>query len=326
MTNQDKIVIYKKEDGSLSLNVKLEKETVWLNAHQIAGLFEVDRTSIVKHIKNIYNSNELSQKSTCEKIAQVARDERIRKMNLYNLDVIISVGYRVNSTKATKFRIWANKILKDYLIKGYALNQKRLQQTSLEEFENSIQLIKRAMKSKKLNSDEQDGLLKVITDYADSWLLLQKYDENKFRKIKTKKAKYKLDYQKALKNIIVIKKDLIKKKEASELFGKERESSLEGILKTLSQTFNKKELYPGIGEKAAHLLYFIIKDHPFIDGNKRIGSFLFILFLSQNNYLFNSQGERKFNNNALVALALLVAQSDPKQKELMINLIINLIK
>jgi len=323
--NKGEIIIYKTK-GKISLYVKLEKETIWLNQKQISELFSKNIRTINEHIKNIFKSDELEKKQTIRKFRIVQKEGKKlveRKIDFYNLDMIIAVGYRVNSKRATQFRIWATKVLKDHIIKGFTINQKRLKETSLKEFEQAVFLIKKTIESKKLNTKEAKGLLKVITDYANAWILLHKYDEGKLRIEKTTKIKQTIDYEEASKIILELKNNLIKKKQASDLFGTDTKNGLQGILRTINQTFDKKELYPSIEEKSAHLLYFIIKDHVFTDGNKRIGSFLFIVFLAKNSYLFNKKGEKKFNDNALVALALLIAQSNPKEKDTMIKLIIN---
>ncbi|MEK9147721.1 MAG: RhuM family protein [Patescibacteria group bacterium] len=323
--NKGEIAIYTSRDGKTSLKVKLENETVWLNAHQIADLFNINRTGVVKHIKNVYKVKELDKKSTCAKIAQVAPDGKLRQMDFYNLDIIISVGYRINSNYATQFRIWASSVLKNYLIHGFSLNKKRLEEQGLSEFEQAVGLIKRTIETKELTSSEAKGLLKVITDYSNSWLLFYKYDKGKLDiPVKKSVSKYKITPEDSLKAIEVLKQDLISKGEASNLFGVEREkNSISGIIGNVYQNFKGKDFYESIEEKAAHLLYFIIKDHALIDGNKRVGSFLFIVFLAKNNFLLKKNGERKINDNMLVALALLIAKSDTKQKDLMIKLIIN---
>jgi death-on-curing family protein len=251
-----------------------------------------------------------------------------RVVDMYNLDMIIAVGYRVNSKRATDFRIWATKTLKNYITSGYILNQKRIKElkdNELNEFKEAVGLIKKTIETKQISSDETKGLLQVITDYANTWATLQQYDEDKLQTQKTAKVKNILDYNVSHEAISTLKDNLIKKKEASDLFGRERDEALKGILGNINQSFGGKELYSSIEEKASHLLYFIIKNHPFTDGNKRIGSLLFILFLARNKYLFNKKGEKKFSDNALVALALLVAESDPKQKSIIIKLIINFI-
>jgi len=323
------IVIYKTKDGKAKLEVNFREETVWLDAHQMAELFGVDRTGIVRHIANVYKNGELDRKSTCAKIAQVAEDGKIRQMDTYNLDAIISVGYRVNSSCATQFRVWATKVLKDYLLKGFTLNEKRLKKqktTKLRELESAIALLQGAIRNRDLNKIEAEGLLKVITDYANSWILLQKYDEGKLAiQKKASRFHWELNYKEAKKAIAELKSNLVKNKNATEIFGQERGRGLDAIIGNLNQSFGGKKLYSSVAEKAAHLLYFVIKDHPFVDGNKRSASFLFILFLSKNNSLLNKKGERKINDNALVALALLVAQSASKEKSTMVALVTNLL-
>jgi death-on-curing family protein len=246
-----------------------------------------------------------------------------RNIEYYNLDVIISVGYRVNSKKATKFRQWATKVLKDYILKGYALNQKRLEQ-NFNEFKREIELLQRAIKQN-LNEIEAKGFLDIIAKYAKSWILLNQFDENRLEIPKGKETKFILDYDEAVREIEKLKKELISKKEATGLFGQERENSFKGIIRNIYQTFGGVDLLPTIEEKAANLFYYIVKDHPFVDGNKRIGAFMFVLFLSKNNYLYDENGELKINSNALVSLALLIAHSNPNEKDLIIKLIMNLI-
>ncbi len=319
------IVIYKSAKGP-EIRVKLEKDTVWLDAHLMAKLFGVDRTVIVKHIKNIYKSKELNEKSTCAKIAQVAADGKVRKMNFYNLDMIISVGYRVNSKEATKFRIWATRILKQYLVKGYALNEKRLLQlqSRFKELQNAISFLQSKSKNRLLKGQEQE-ILDLLANYSKTLRLLEQYDKRKIKLIKKGKPRFILKYKEAMEIIKEIKKDLISKKKASNLFGQEIGEKFKAILGNIYQTFNKKELYPSVEEKAAHLLYFTVKDHPFVDGNKRIASFLFIYFLNKNNFLYKESGERKINDNALTALTLLIAVSNPKDKNILIKIITNLL-
>jgi prophage maintenance system killer protein len=302
---------------------------VWLTQKQIGQLFGIERSVITKHLNNVFKSRELNKNSVCAFFAHTAEDGKIYKTQFYNLDAVISVGYRANSRRATEFRIWATNTLREYLIKGYTINEKRLKEQKelkLAELEKVINLFQSARQSKLLDQSEADGLLQVITEYANSWILLQKYDETNIAlKKTTAKEKSILDYAKATGAIVQLKNNLLKQKEATEIFGQERSHGLEAILGNLNQSFSGKALYPSIEQKAAHLLYFVIKDHPFVDGNKRIGSFLFIAYLAQNKYLLNKKGEKKINDNALVALALLVAQSNPKEKELMIALISNLL-
>ncbi len=319
------IIIYKTPNGP-EIQVKLEKDTIWLDAHLIGKVFDVNRPAIVKHINNIYKAGELDKKSTCSILEQVAADGKIRKMNLYNLDMIISVGYRVNSKRATQFRIWATKVLKQHIFHGYTINQRRLLEAreKFKELQRTIAFLQEKSQKELLFGQERE-ILNLLSSYAKALTLLEEYDKGKIRKIKGIKAKYVLRYEEVEKIRDYIKKELIIKKEASALFGQELSGSFKGIIRGLYQTFNKKELYPTIEDKTAHLIYFIIKDHPFTDGNKRIGSFLFIYFLDKNDYLYRSIGEKKINDNALVALSLLIAESNPKEKETMIKIIKNLI-
>jgi len=324
--NKGSIVIYRAKGGQTDIKVKLEQETVWLDAHQMAKIFGVQRPAIIKHIQNIYKARELQEDLTCSILEQVAADGRTRKMNLYNLDMIISVGYRINSKESTKFRIWATNVLRNYLVQGYAINQKRLleQVVKFKELQNTIKFIKDKAKYPELK-DEAEELFGILDNYANSLTLLHEYDKGKLKKIKKKKSKFILNYEDINKAIKEVKEQLIKKKEASPLFGREVENKFQGIINSIYQTFSQKELYYSVEEKAANLLYLIIKNHPFTDGNKRIGALLFVYFLEMNNYLWRKDNTRKINDSALVALALLVATSDPKEKEVMIKIITNLI-
>ncbi|MDA3872019.1 MAG: virulence protein RhuM/Fic/DOC family protein [Candidatus Marinimicrobia bacterium] len=288
--SKGKIVIYKSEDGKTKMEVKLKEESVWLNLIQMKNLFHRDKSVISRHINNIYKRKELKEESTVANFATVQNEGgRIVKRNIshYNLDMIISVGYRVNSIQGTNFRIWATKIIKEHIIKGFTINQKRIKEKGLNELEQVVKLIKRTYGKKALTGDEAHGLLKVITEYSRTWILLQRYDEKQLDiNAKSENIKYSLNYSKAIKAISKLKEKLIINKEASDIFGRESGDELKGILGNINQTFNAKELYPSIEEKAAHLLYFIIKDHPFVDGNKRIASLLFILYLVGNEYLY----------------------------------------
>jgi len=322
------IIIYKSKDGP-TLEVRLEEESVWLSQNQVASLFNVKKAAISKHIKNIFNSGELKEETTVSKMetVQIEGSRRItRELTYYNLDMIISVGYRVNSQQATQFRIWATKTLKNHLIKGYTINEKRLQsaQKNLLELTETIEYLKEKSKHELLAGQEQE-ILSLLSYYSKSLSLLEQFDKDKLHLKKQEKEKYEINYEDASKVIKKIKEDLVAKKEASQLFGQENGNQFKAILKNIYQTFGGNDLYPSLEEKAAHLLYFIIKDHPFNDGNKRIGSFLFVYYLNRNNFLYKKSGEKKINDNALTALALLIAISDPKEKDKMIKIITNLI-
>ena len=324
--NKGELLIYRPKSGEVEIKVKLEKETIWLDAHQVARIFDVNRPAIVKHINKIYRTLELDKKSTCSILEQVAADGKIRRMNQYNLDMIISVGYRVNSKKATQFRIWATRVLKEHIVQGYTINQRRLLETrsKFNELQNTIAFLREKSSKKTLEGQERE-ILDLLGSYAKTLTILGQYDKRRVRKPKGKEAKFVLKYDNCRDIIVLLKKNLMAEKKASGFFGIEPEGRFEGIAKNLYQTFDKKELYKTIEEKAANLLYLTIKDHPFIDGNKRIASFLFVYFLDKNDYLYRKNGEKKINDNALVALALLVAESNPQEKDILIKIMINLI-
>jgi prophage maintenance system killer protein len=321
--NKNQILIYKTETGQYNVEVLLDGDTVWLTQQQMAELFDKSKSTINEHIQNIYDSNELILNETMRKFGN--SEFSTKPTNYYNLDVIIAVGYRVNSIRGTQFRIWATRTIKEHLLKGYTINQKRITETGIKELENALQFIKDASNRRKLTNEEAQGLLEVITKYAKSWLLLKSYDEDNLPVIKGQLPKFSLTYEHALSSIKGLKKSLMTKEEASSLFGNEREHGLKAILGNIEQSFGGQELYPTLEDKAAHLLYFIIKDHPFSDGNKRIASLLFIHYLAKNGHLYKTSGEMIINDNALVALALLIAESEPKAKDLMIALIKNLL-
>jgi len=315
------VIIYKSPEGDTAIDVTLTDETVWLTHQQIAVLFGRDRTVITRHLTNIFGTKELSEKSNVQKMHIPNSDKPVK---LYNLDVIISVGYRVNSKRGTKFRIWANKILKEYLVQGYALNEKRLKEQTekVRELEKSIEIFKRVAENYQLVQDEFSGILKVISDYTYALDILDQYDHQKVKADKVvKKEAYKITYEDAA-NLV---KNLKKKFGGSTLFGKEKDESFRSTIGTIYQTFNKKELYPGLEEKAAMLLYLAIKNHSFIDGNKRIAAALFLMYMSKNNFLYSPAGEKRIADNALVALCLMIAASDPKEKDIICKVVVNLI-
>ena len=329
-TKKGEIVIYKNQDGPV-LMVKMDSETAWLTLQQIADLFERDKSVISRHIKNIFNSAELRQDSVVAKFATTAADGKVYQVEYYNLDMIISVGYRINSKRGTQFRIWATQRLRDYIVKGYAVNEHRLKELKdkhnlqLKELQQTAKLFQNVIEAQRAGGYEKE-LLSIITDYANTWAVLNQYDKRELGLENVSKQKSKLlGYEEVKKSIAKFKARLGIKKEAGDLFGQEVGGKFQGVLGSIGQTFGSKDLYPSIEEKAAHLLYFCIKDHPFADGNKRIGSLLFLLFLINNNCLINRRGERKINDTALAALALLVAESKPSDKDVMVKLVVNLI-
>lgn len=319
----NKIVIYETPNKEIRIDVRLENETVWLTQSQISVLFETERSVITKHLRNIFKSNELEEKWNVQKMHITNSDKPIKS---YSLDAIISTGYRVNSTRATQFRIWATNILKNFLISGYALNEKRLSevQNKFKELQTTISFMEEKSKRKLLTGQEGE-LLHLLSSYAKALTLLEAYDNGKITETKGKTTTFLLTYKNCLQIITEIKKVLISKEETGDLFGNERGNSFEGIIKGLYQTYDAAELYPNIGDKAANLLYLIIKDHPFSDGNKRTAAFLFVYFLDKTNSLYRETGEKRINDNALTALALLIAESDPNEKDIMIKIIKNLI-
>jgi len=319
------IVIYKSKEGP-DLKVRLKENTIWLTQKQIAALFDTQRPAITKHLNKIFKSGELYKNSVSSILEHTATDGKTYKTQFYNLDAIISVGYRVNSKSATQFRIWATKILKSYLIRGYTVNEKRLLETreKFRELQNAIVFLEDKAGKKQLKGQEKE-ILNLLSDYAKTLTILEQYDKGKLKKLRGEKAKFVLRHEDCKQVIREIKKELIFKKEAGSLFGNEAGRGFEGIVKNLYQTFDGEELYKTIEDKASHLLYFTIKDHPFTDGNKRIASFLFVYFLDKNDYLYRKNREKKINDNALVALAILIAESDPKEKDILIKIITNLI-
>jgi death-on-curing family protein len=321
------IVIY--EDGKVELKATLQEDTIWLNQKQMGELFGKSVKTVNEHISNIYKEDELKKDSTIRKFRIVQKEgkrEVERDIDFYNLDVIISVGYRVKSKQGTQFRIWANKVLKEYLIKGYALNKEKLQNQKLDELNKTIEIIKQNLQNQELSLKEAKGFVEIVSNYAKSWALLQGYDDQSLQeKIHTTQQKFILDYDEAKEAIAELKRTLIKKGEATELFGREKADEFKGNLLNIYQSFGGEELLPSVEQKAANLLYYIIKGHPFNDGNKRIGAYLFILFLYKNGILYRSDGEAKINDNALASLALLVATSKPEQKDIIIKLVINML-
>jgi prophage maintenance system killer protein len=327
--NNGKLIMYNNSKGIVELRADTDKETIWASLDQISDLFDRDKSVISRHLKNIFTEAELDRNLVVAKNATTASDGKTYIVEYYNLDAVLSVGYRVNSKKATQFRIWATKTLREYLIKGVVINIERIKKLPdkiLTDMVGKIEFIQQTLEKRELNKLESDSLLSVIHDYANSWKYLKEYDDGQLKLIRSKnKEKKHLDYDYIRREIDALKGELMKKGDASELFASERDETFKGILKTIYQTFGGKELYSSLEEKAAHLLYFIIKDHPFSDGNKRVGAFLFIAFLKINNILVRSNGEKKINDNTLVALALLIAESDPKDKEIMVALTTNLL-
>ena len=324
MMNTSEINIYKSEDGSTEIQVKLDNETVWLSLMQLTELFQRDKSVISRHIKNIFKEKELPKDSVVAKNATTASDGKTYQVEYYNLDVIISVGYRIKSQRGTQYRIWANKILKDYLIKGYSINEKRLlqQNEQLRQLQESVKLLGSVLNYKALSEEESIGLLKIISDYAYALDILDQYDYQNLEITNTSgKEIYQLSYDEAILQIRKVKEIYGN----SDLFGHEKDESFQSSVSTIYQTFNGIDLYPSVEEKAANLLYFITKNHSFTDGNKRIAAFLFLYFMEKNGILFDQFGHKRIADNALVALTLMIAVSRPEEKEIMTKVVVNLI-
>ena len=318
------VIIY--DSGKVMLDTTLEGESIWLNQKQICALFDRDKSVISRHIRNIFKESELEEKAVVAKNATTASDGKTYQVDYYNLDMIISLGYRVNSKQATKFRQWATGVLKEYLLEGYALDQERLKKENFVELERTIATIKQAVENHVLAEDEAKGFIEIIGNYAKSWALLQGYDEQSLQEVmEHTEQKFVLGYDEALEAIVELKSTLMKKGDATVLFGQEKAGEFKGNLLNIYQSFGGVDLLPSTEQKAANLLYYIVKGHPFNDGNKRIGAYLFILFLHKNGILHKESGEPKINDNALAALTLLVATSMPEQKEIIIRLIMNML-
>jgi prophage maintenance system killer protein len=326
MKKQNSIIIYTDKKTGIKLETHLENESVWLTQEQIALIFGTKRPAITKHLNNIFKTKELEENSVSSILEHTAKDSKKYKVKFYNLDAIISVGYRVNSQKATKFRIWATNVLRKHIVEGYTINENRLLEANnkFKELQQAVSFIQETSKKKALNGQEAE-ILDLLSSYSKTLTLLNEYDKSEVKEIKGTKSDFKLNYEDCRKVIANIQKELAKKGEASELFGSEKDNSFESVIKNLYQTFGGKELYKTVEDKASNLLYLVIKDHSFSDGNKRIGSFLFVYFLDKTNSLYKTNGEKKINDNALVALALLFAESDPEEKEVLIKIIKNLI-
>lgn len=314
---KNEIVLFENQDVKLEVNMK--DETVWLSQQQMALLFNSSRTNIIEHINNIYSEEELDKVSTCQNFRQVQKEGKrniARNIPFYNLDMIISVGYRVKSKNGIVFRKWANKIIKDYLIKGYAVNNKRL-----EYLEKTIKLLDIAGRiDGELSANEAQSIIKVINKYSNALNLLDKYDYKKVSKPNGTKDNKKITYEECI-NII----NTLRFNNYSDLFALERNNGLKGIIDDIYSTFDGSDLYSTVEEKAANMLYLVTKNHVFIDGNKRIAATLFIYFLNYYGLLYNEKG-MVIDNNTLVAVTILIAQSDPKEKEVLVDLVMNFLK
>lgn len=320
---KNEVVIFQNKSGAIEFKGDFQKETLWASLQQIADLFETDKSGISRHIKNIYHSHELEKKSTVAKVATVQKEgirEVKREIEFYNLDLILSVGYRINSKKATEFRKWATKTLHQHIVNGYTINKKQLAK-NYGAFLQAVEDVK-----KLLPTDGQvktEDALELIKMFASTWFSLDAYDKESLPKKGATKKQVKITVENISEALFKLKEELVSKKEASELFGQERaKGNIAGIVGNIFQSFSGQDLYPTAEEKAAHLLYFIVKNHPFIDGNKRSGAFAFIWFLRKANIL----DTRRLTPAALTALTLLIAESNPKDKDRMTGLVLVMLK
>ena len=317
------IEIYRSQDGSVQLNVKLENETVWLTQSQMAELFGRDRTVITRHINNCYKEGELDKNITCAKFAHMGKDQdQTYETTMYNLDVIISVGYRVKSIQGTRFRQWANSVLKQYLIKGYVINQ-QLKLDRYNELKDVVRLMGRAIgMQEKVTTDEYSGLFNVTSDYVYALDTLDHYDYQSLSiQQTTKNEPFRATYDNAMEAINALKD----KFGGSQWFANEKDDSFKSSIGQIYQTFGGEELYPSVEEKAAMLLYLVVKNHSFSDGNKRIAAMLFLWFLNNNRVLYAEDGHKRIADNTLVALTLMIAESRTEEKDVMVKVVVNLI-
>ena len=311
---KDEVAIYQTSDGVVTLDVRLEGETVWLTQKQMAMLFDTERSVITKHLRNVFTSGELEEESNVQKMHIAHSDKPVA---FYDLDVIISVGYRINSKRGTQFRIWATNVLRDHIVRGYSVNDRRL-----KELNQAIRLIADVAERKALTGDEATALLRVVADYSYALDLLDDYDHERVRVRDTSVGPVlPVTHIEAIRMIERLRQQF----GASDVFGLEKDKSLGGSLANIMQTFDGKELYPSLEEKAANLLYFLVKNHSFVDGNKRIAAALFLWFLEKNNALYGADGNKRIADNALVAMTLLIAESRPEEKDVLTRVVVNLI-
>ncbi|MDY6847986.1 MAG: RhuM family protein [Thermodesulfobacteriota bacterium] len=313
------VAIYQAEDGKTRLEVQLEHDTVWLNQAQLVDLFQRDQSVLSRHIRNVFKEGELDEKSNMQKMHIANSDKPVA---FYSLDVIISVGYRVKSQRGTQFRQWATRVLREHLVKGYTLNEQRLQEerAKLQEIQQAVALLSRTLAQQQLLSDTGQEVLQVITDYAYALATLDRYDHGTLTVEATSgPAVFVLEYDKAIAIVKSMKTDF------DGLFGQEKDQGFKSALGAIYQTFDGKDVYPSVEEKAANLLYFIVKNHAFTDGNKRIAAAVFIFFLARNGILYREDGSKRLADNALVALTLLIAESRPEEKDTIVKVIVNLI-
>ncbi|WP_201978630.1 virulence protein RhuM/Fic/DOC family protein [Hymenobacter rubidus] len=324
MSSIDTILLYQAPDGQAQLEVQLDHETVWLTQAQMAELFVTTKQNVSLHVRNLFREGELNEDSVVKNSLTTAADGKNYHVKHYNLDVIISVGYRVKSLRGTHFRQWATNVLRQYLVQGYAVNEKRLRESArqLADLKRLVQLQSEVAANQELTSDESNALLRVLGDYARALDVLDQYDHQRLEVRGTATDEpFELTYEAGLEAVNSLRQQF----GGSPLFGREKDASFQSSVRTIYQSFGGEDLYPSVEEKAANLLYFVVKNHSFSDGNKRIAAFLFVWFLDRNHCLYHSDGSRRLADNALVALTLLIAESKPEDKATMVTLVVNLI-
>lgn len=316
-----RLVIYQHGDHSVEVRLDSTQETVWLRQEQMSELFGRERSVVTKHLRNIFREGELEEKSNVQNLHVAGSDKPVK---FYNLDVVISVGYRVKSHEATHFRRWATRVLREHLTQGWTLSRQRFEENA-RELEAALALVRKTAGSPALDAASGRGLVDIVTRYAQTFLLLQRYDEGLLTEPKAEAGGRLPSRDEASAALASLKAELIAKGEATELFARERGDGLGSLLGNLDQTVFGEPAYPSVEAKAAHLLYFVVKNHPFADGNKRSAAYLFVDFLYRNDRLLNAHGEVVVNDVGLAALTLLIAESDPGNKETMIRLIMNML-
>ena len=318
----NELAFFETDDGSIE--VRVEQETVWLSQDQMARIFERERSVITKHLRNVFRDGELAEEAVCANFAHTAVDGKTYQTKFFNLDAILSVGYRVNSKRGIHFRQWATRVLKEHLTRGYTLDRQRLEHNA-RELEAALLLVRRTLSNAELVHDAGSGLAEIVVRYTQTFLWLQRYDEGLLTDPRGHPGGALPAVGEARAGIATLKADLVAKGQASALFGNERDDGLAALLGNLDQTVFGEPAYPTLESRAAHLLYFVVKNHPFSDGNKRIGAFLFAGFLHRNGRLFGADGSPVVNDVGLAALSLLVAQSRPDEKDVLIRLIMNML-
>ncbi|NLI45977.1 MAG: cytochrome C biogenesis protein CycH [Acidobacteria bacterium] len=312
------VALYRAADGTIALDVRLERETLWLNLNQIAGLFERDKSVISRHLNNVFKTGELERDSVVALFATTAADGKTYQVEHFNLDAILSVGYRVNSKRGTQFRIWATDVLREHVLSGYTVNERRL-----DELQRTVRLVARVMDQRQLSGDEAAALLRVVTHYGLALDLLDDYDRQRMPALGTGRPLVRsLSHAESRRIVDRLRVHF----QAGELFGRESGPGLRSALAAVAQTVDGRDAYPSLEEKAAHLLYFIVKNHAFVDGNKRIGAALFLWFLEKNGALFGAEEDRRISDAALVALTLMIAESRPAEKDMIVRLTTRLLQ